>query len=233
VAALQHVLERAYERRAAVLVLPELRMPPPLLEATRQFLRRQAITSERGILVVAAGSWHIDMPGGRRFNRCVVLDHEGEDLWLHDKLREYEITAQNVADKPDFYRPIGVGPGGAVEAIHRGQELQFYDSIIGRLAAAICVGFFSPDVQSLLLASGANLFLVPAMTPSITAIEACSEALVHTQLAYTLAANCGIVGPQAKSFCRWPAGRDAVRSLDADKTLLTLDLNNTSIYDVD
>lgn len=231
--ALRHVLERAYERRAVILVLPELRLPPPLLDIARNFLRRQTITAKQGLLMVAAGSWHIDVPGGRRFNRCVVLGHDGRDLWAHDKLREYEITPQNVADNPGAYRAIGVGPDGAVEAIHRGQTLQFYDSPIGRVAVAICVGFFSPDVRPLLQASGANLFLVPAMTPSITAVEACSDDLVHTQLAYTLVANCGHVGPKARSFCRWPAARGNIRRLGAGKLLLTLDLNDTSIYDVD
>jgi predicted amidohydrolase len=231
--ALRHVLDRAYERRAAILVLPELRMPPPLLEAVRDFLRRQTLTAKRGFLLVAAGSWHLDMPGGPRYNRCVVLRHDGEDLWSHDKLREYEINPQNVADNPDAYRAIGVGPGGAVEAIHRGQTLQFYDSIAGRLAAAICVGFFSPDVHPLLLASAANLFLVPAMTTSITVMEACTTDLVHTQLAYSLVANCGHFGSQAPSFCQWPAAHNNIRRLAAGKVLLTLDLNNTSIYDVD
>ena len=183
--------------------------------------------------MVAAGSWHVDIPDGRRYNRCIVLRHDGEDLWSHDKLREYEVIPRNVADNPAAYRAIGVGPAGAVEAIHRGQTLQFYDSIVGRLAAAICVGFFSPDVRSLLLASAANLFLVPAMTTSITVMEACTTDLVHTQLAYSLVANCGHFGSQAPSFCQWPATRDNIRRRGADNLLLTVDLNNTSIYDVD
>jgi predicted amidohydrolase len=231
--ALRHVLELAYERRAAILVLPELRVPPPLLEATREFLTRQAITAERGILMVAAGSWHVDMPDGRRFNRCVLLGHDGRDLWSHDKLREYEITPQNVAASPGAYRAIGVGPAGAVEAIHRGKTLEFCDSIIGRVAAAICVGFFSPDVRPLLLASGVNLFLVPAMTDSIAVIEACAADLVHTQHAYTLASNCGCVGREAPSFCMWPVARDNIRRLDPSRLLLTLDLKDTSMYDID
>ena len=172
-------------------------------------------------------------PGEGRFNRCVVLDHEGEDLWSHDKLREYEITAENVTRNPGVYSGIGVGPGGGMEDILRGEELQFYDSAIGRMAAAICVGFFSSEVEDLLKESVAMLFLVPAMTESITAIDACAEALVHTQHAFTLAANCGIVGAEAPSFCRWPGGRDAVRRLDRGRLLLTFDLKNTSIHVVD
>ena len=125
--------------------------------------------------MVAAGSWHVDMPDGRRYNRCIVLRHDGEDLWSHDKLREYEVIPRNVADNPAAYRAIGVGPAGAVEAIHRG----------------------------------------------------------HTQLAYSLVANCGHFGSQAPSFCQWPATRDNIRRRGADNLLLTVDLNNTSIYDVD
>jgi predicted amidohydrolase len=231
--AIRHILERAYERRAAILVLPELRVPPPLLEAVRSFLRQQVLTADRGLLLVAAGSWHVDLPVGRRYNRCVVLRHDGEDLWSHDKLREYEIIPRNVAEAPDAYHAIGVGPGGALEAIDRGQTLQFYDCIVGRLATAICVGFFSPDVRPLLLASAANLFLVPAMTTSITAIEACTKDLVHTQLAYNMVANCGHFGSNAPSFCQWPATGNNIKRLAAGKVLLTVDLNNTSIHEVD
>jgi len=232
IAALQSVLTLACERRVAILVLPELRMPPYLLDAAREFLIRQAVTDRQGLLLVAAGSWHID-ESEQRFNRCMVIDRRGEDVWTHDKLVEFEITARNVADSPDAYSAIGIGPGGGIEGISRGRELQFYDSGIGRLAVAICVGFFSPDVRRLIETSGVGLFLVPAMTPSITAIEECSAALVHNQHAFTLAANCGRIGPQAPSFCRWPASRDNIRRLDGDKILLTLDLNNPSMYAID
>lgn len=231
--ALQYVLKHAYERRAAILVLPELRMPPPLLEVAREFLRQQAITDEQGLLVVAAGSWHVAMPDGRRFNRCVVLRHDGEDLWSHDKLREYEITPENVKEHPETYRAIGVGPGGGVEDIERGQTLQFYDSVIGRLAVAICVGFFSPDVHQLLLSSASNLFLVPSMTTSNTDIRNCATLLVRAQHAYTLVANCGHVGARAPSFCQWPSKGENIRELEAGKQLLTVDLRNISRYDMD
>lgn len=231
--ALRKVLERAYAERAAILVLPELRMPPPLLDVAREFLRRQTLTGERGLLMVAAGSWHVEVDG-RFYNRCVVLSHFGEELWWHDKLREFVVTEAKVAAAPDLFGRIGIGSGGGSEAIQRGLAIEFYDSVIGRVAAAICIGFFSPEVEPLLQASGANVFLVPKMTPSMGDIEDRSKALVRTQHAFTFAANCGCVGARAPSFCRWPeAGEWNIGRLDDGKLALLLDLNNLSVSIVD
>jgi predicted amidohydrolase len=224
--ALHEALQLATAEGAAILVLPELRMPPPLLTAAKKFLRDQIVDDEQGLLLVAAGSWHVEDNG--RHNRCVVLNQFGEELWTHDKLREYVITKENVEDAPEFFKQIGVGEGGGSEAILRGRRLEFYDSVIGRVATAICVGFFSQEIEPLLQASEANVLLVPAMTPSITALEARAEALVHSQHAATFVANCGCVSRKASSFYQLPTKRRAngIRRLDHSSQLLSFDLSN-------
>ena len=227
-AVVQKILEDAYSKQVAILVLPELRMPPQLIDGSRMFLRAQRVTATHGLLLVAAGSWHVS-ENGRLYNRCTVLNHIGDTLWTHDKLREYEVTPGNVAGAPELFAQCGVGPDGGVEAIARGRSLEFYDSLAARFAAAICVGFFSPELMPLLRASGANAFLVPAMTPSMADIEKCSDALVRTQHAFTLAANCGRVGASAPSFCRWPAATQSdgnLRRLNPGESLLVVDLND-------
>lgn len=198
-AALAAVLARARSEGTSVLVLPELRMPPPLLAAAKSFLRAQTIDEQNGLLMLVAGSWHVEEED-KRFNRCVVLNHFGEELWIHDKLRPYVISAANYLATPEFFHSIGVKKGGGVEDIHRGARLEFYDSVIGRLAVAICVGFFSPDIEPLLKASGANVFLVPAMSPSTSDLQAVAKSLARAQSAVTLVANCGQVGATSKAF---------------------------------
>jgi len=231
-AALTEVLRLAYDSGISILVLPELRMPPALVTATQRFLREQELGPDRGLLLVAAGSWHIERDGVH-VNRCTVLDHIGDVLWTHDKLREFEVTPENVAADPGLFAQIGVGEKGGFEAIARGEKLEFFESVLGRLAAAICIGFFSPEVAPLLQASRADIFLVPTMTPSVLDLERCADTLVRTQHAFTFAANCGRVGRNASSFCRWPAARDSLGRLPIGKRLLALDLSNISMYALD
>jgi predicted amidohydrolase len=68
------------------------------------------------------------------------------------------------------------------------------------MAVAICVGFFSPDIEPLLKASGANVFLVPAMSPSTSDLQAVAKSLARAQSAVTLVANCGQTGSIGKGF---------------------------------
>lgn len=219
--ALITVLESASKDGVSILVLPELRMPPALLKATKEFLRKQTLDVARGLLLVAAGSWHIE-DGDHRYNRSVVLNSNGEEFWIHDKLREYVITAENVRDRSTFFGSIGIEGNGASEAIHRGTALQFYDSVIGRVGVAICVGFFAPEVEPLLQASGVNVFLVPAMSPSMSALEARARALTHSQTAATFAANCGRVGKngKARSFYHLPKKDEELHRLPVGEEML-------------
>jgi predicted amidohydrolase len=224
-AALRGVLQRAYNEGASMLVLPELRMPPALLAATREFLFSQVADSERGLLLVAAGSWHV-MIGDARYNRCFVLNRYGKDLWTHDKLREYRITPENVRQAPQAFLDIGVKDEGGREGIHRGMSLEFYDSVIGRIAAAICIGFFADEVGPLLKESAANLFLVPAMTTSTADLKTRARELIRPQRAATFVANCGHVGAKAFSFYQLPIKRAKPRRLTHKDVLLVFDLSN-------
>ena len=227
VTALCQILSDAHAAGATFLVLPELRMPPALLQVAKNFLRTQEITEKRGLLLVVAGSWHIES-NERLYNRCEVLNHYGEPLWAHDKLREYVIEPKDVSTAPELCRAIGVGQDGGREDIERGDTLQFYDSIVGRIAISICVGFFSPEVKPLLEASGADIFLVPAMTPSMLRLEDRANELVGSRNAFTAAANCGTVGKDAPSFWRRPAVRDYLQRMAPGDSLLLLDLNDIS-----
>lgn len=216
--ALRETMQEAWEKGASILVLPELRMPPALLQAAKEFLKHQgSIEQDRGLLLVAAGSWHVkEGDDDVHRNRCHVLNFRGEELWRHDKLREYHMFED----------------GGGQEAILRGESLEFYDSVIGRVAVAICVGFFAKDLEGLLLESGANVFLVPAMTTSITDLESRAKELVRTQHAATFVANSaeisngsgGPVGDKKGCFYQLPQKGAKPEYLHRDDNLLLFDL---------
>ncbi|MBI3681725.1 MAG: hypothetical protein HY235_15195 [Acidobacteria bacterium] len=201
-ATLQHVLQRCRDEEVSVLVLPELRMPPNFTALAADFLRDQPpaeLKQGRGLLLVAAGSWHVRSPSGREWvNQAILLDHAGRRLWTHDKLAEFRITPENLTADPHLSARLGLNRHGGVEAIRVGDRLEFCDFSIGRVAVAICVGFFHAPLESLLKESRAGVFLVPAMSPVVTDMADRARALVRSQRAFTFVANCGSVARKAK-----------------------------------
>jgi len=191
-------LREASALGAAILVLPELRVTPPMEGAIQQFLAKGG----HSLAVVVAGSWHYAAGAGWE-NRCTILGARGEVIWQHRKLREYRVTAENAAAAPDFFARVGIGVNGGSEAISPGRTLEFCDTPIGRLCVAICVGFFHPDLQPALAASRADYFLVPAMTPRTRDLHEVAGQLAR-RWAATLVSNCGVVGPKAPCFSRKP-----------------------------
>jgi len=218
---LNRLLQRCYDEAVSILVLPELRVPPTLLSVVVDFLKRQppeGLESGQGLLLVAAGSWHV-LDAGSWVNRCEVLDHRGDRIWAHEKLAEYRITPENVQTAPGLKERLGITDQGGVEGIRRGTRLEFCDSPLGRIAVAICVGFFHQPLEQLLIDSGADLLLVPAMTTDVRPIEDRARALVRSQRASTFVANCGTTacsgkpGHDAKGCCFYqiPRGRETNR----------------------
>lgn len=217
-ALLDTIFSQCRNEGISILVLPELRVPPVLLDAIRRLLREQPydeLESGRGLLLVVAGSWHHE-EDGRCSNRCVVLDSAGDTVWVHDKLAEFNITPENVKESPILKDQLGINDHGGVEAITVGRTLEFCDTPLGRLCVTICVGFFHQPLEQVLISSGANIFLVPAMTPKTERLKDRAHALVGSQHAATFVANCGAVAsrggtkpiePDASSFYLIPEAR--------------------------
>ncbi len=225
IAVLGRLLDFCREGGISILVLPELRMPPYLFTVLEDFLRRQAwpdLLAGKGLPLVVAGSWHLQ-DSGDWVNRSVVLDHRGEQIWTHDKLARYEITAQNVLESPWLKTGFGLNDHGGVEAIRIGDTLQFCDSPAGRLAVAICSGFFHAPLEDLLKASGATVFLVPAMTPDVRRIAGTARRLVESQRAATFVANSGT--HDDRSFYLLPAANSEPKPADSPPAIHVFDLS--------
>ncbi|MBL8177378.1 MAG: carbon-nitrogen hydrolase family protein [Bryobacterales bacterium] len=192
---LDRVLRQAHDEGISILVLPELRMPPALLRRLSRFLNDQThadLRAGKGILAVAAGSWHIpNQPDQGWLNRMSIYNHRGMPILQHDKLAPY------------------THPEHGLEGIDPGTTLQFLETSIGRIAGAICVGFFHKPLEQLLIASRAEIFLVPAMSPRTTDLIARAGELVRSQRASTFVAACATVGntPEGASFYRTPLAK--------------------------
>lgn len=211
---LTSILERCSREAVSILVLPELRVPPGLARVIVEFLRHQDCNATRGVLLVVAGSWHVhDDKTGGWVNRSLVLDCRGEIVWRHRKLAEHNITPPNVRENPGLKNLLGISDRGGIEGIRTGEQLEFCDSALGRFAVAICCGFFHHPLRQLLRDSGADIFLVPAMSPSLSEIDSCARELVSAHHAATFVAGCGTVARKdptgsiqdcASSFWRLP-----------------------------
>lgn len=204
---------------AAVLVLPELRVTPAMEGEVQQFLANGG----HSLALVVAGSWHYAAGAGWE-NRCTILGARGEVVWQHRKLREYRATAENAAAAPDFFARVGIGAEGGSEAISPGRVIEFCDTPIGRLCVAICVGFFHPDLQPALAASGADYFFVPAMTSRTRDLQDVAGQLARLWAA-TLVANCGVVGRQAPCFYRKPFRNENIEPASSDLVFVDFSLS--------
>ena len=91
----------------------------------------------RGLLLVAAGSWHEGDDQQGWHNRCRVLDYRGDEIWVHDKLAEYNITPDNVARHPALKSLLGIGDTGGTECIRRGEHMSATISRVARTCAAV------------------------------------------------------------------------------------------------
>jgi hypothetical protein len=142
----RHVLERAREERAHVLVLPELTVPPELRLRIQEWLTEHA--DSHALLLVLPGTFHEpDSRGKRVVNRTELLDAYGQSLLVHDKLLPFR--AHTLGD----------------EDIHPGRRISLLPLPLGLLATPICLDFCEADqpLPELWKELGPAWLLVPAM----------------------------------------------------------------------
>jgi len=178
---------------------------------------RQRTGPRRVWELACAGRWDY-------VNRCSVRDHQGNEVWTHDKLAEFNITEENVAQS-DFLKASGFDATGGVEGIRSGTRLEICDCALGRVAVAICVGFFHRPLEDLLVKSGATLFLVPAMSPDLERMHERAHALVGSQHAAVVVANCAKAGQgkdKGRSFYLLPETNAQPVPIENNQKLLVL-----------
>lgn len=195
--ALESAFAAAQANDACILVLPELRMPEAMDARLRELLAGQEHPAT--ILLAAGGSWHVQEAGGGWVNRCNLYDHRGELIFSHEKLAEFRLTSENVQAAPNLRDALGLDHHGGFEDILRGTHIRFCDTPIGRVAVAICAGFFAEPAKPALRSVRADHYLVPAMSPRTEHLASFADELVLHHGGATSVANCGTTGRQKKN----------------------------------
>jgi len=143
------VLDEAARERATLLVFPEL----TFTERMRQHLVSSLANKpyENGPLLTVAGCCHRPGEGVRSaHNEAMLLGPDGQTLHRHAKLTRYTWQEE---DKPH-----------RAEGTETGTELGVLECALGNLAIAICLDLFESQLQGVIDASHANVFLVPSLS---------------------------------------------------------------------
>lgn len=159
---------------ASVLVMPELAATPRVLATIKKTLRRQG----KAPVLTVVGLYHgiaqaSDLDAvlvgsadpATRVNEAVVLNHKGVELWRHRKLSK----AQAEVDTPAAGQDGRDGePELVIEDVVPGRSLTIVPTSIGVVCVVICLDSFKQSSRARLAASGADLVLVPSLSPSVT-----------------------------------------------------------------
>ena len=160
----------------AVLVLPELvatagieRKIAVALEELNEEGRSPALTivglyhrfpETEELLEPAEQALVGDAPLSKRVNEAVVLGPDGRELWRHRKLSVAEAVSNG-----------RLGPSATAsrvsEDITPGRTLGLVDSPIGWIAVLICIDVFAGHLGLRLEESGADVLLVPSLSPTV------------------------------------------------------------------
>jgi predicted amidohydrolase len=185
------VLIPCRENNVDILVLPELTVDKVLLEYLKKWLkennREPAADGYAGLLMTVAGSFHFKKKNGERFNTSTVLNHAGEVLWCQDKLEMFSLDDHDIKKKPQIPQLLKISPNGGYERITCSHTVSIVDTPLGRLVVSICIDFFH-HVEAY-RSTGANVFLVPAMTYQTIRLVKAAEFLAERNLAASFLAN--------------------------------------------
>lgn len=201
---LERLLLRCRERKVDVLVLPELAMDPFLEKALANLLSTGNPTRHPALVI--AGSAHVQEafrprgPGGgvghgedgASWNRCLVLDARGDEVWRHVKCKGFRIPAEEARNLPaPFLEDWNLDSDGGFEDIHVGTQVRILDGSLGRMAALICLDYCGHTLRDLLISAGVNLVWVPAMTTSMGAFADRARELGTAVQAASFVSNSG------------------------------------------
>jgi len=179
VAAALHALERARAHDAAILVFPELGMPPAGLRRIVASLADHSDDEEAsGPEIVVVGMCHEDHPDpavAMPVNQAVILASDGVELFRHLKLTAFSYP--------------GATGHRISEATFVGTVLNVLPTRLGNLAAPICLDLFHTEITPALARSHATLLCVPSLSPSLSLHESAAKQLRAASLATTFVAN--------------------------------------------
>lgn len=150
---IESALRQATAAEAAILVLPELTVPPDLVRRLCDWLDED----DRAPLLVAAGSFHV-VRGALRHNVGIIVDFRGQVVAEYAKLQPMRVGAR---DQPPTF----------IEDVSGGARICVLPTPLGLLAAPICLDFCEEggSCPHLWSAVGLEIALVPSMSGPSTA----------------------------------------------------------------
>jgi predicted amidohydrolase len=180
---------------ASILVMPELAATPDVLAAVRDEIARASFPPA----LTVVGLYHrrapepplpSDVVSAAKFadyvNEAVVLGPDGGELWRHRKLCRAEAR--------------GAGGARIVEDIRLGAELAIVRTALGNLSILLCLDAFAAHARDRVLASPANVLLVPSLSPTVARHASSLQQLVQGIWGVAFVCNRSpIVGPGAPS----------------------------------
>jgi predicted amidohydrolase len=188
----ERAMETASQKKATILVFPELSFTPYMLERAQQILAANGVGGYP--ILTVAGLCHapLSAEGDIHVNEAVLLGPDGRELHRHRKL-----TCFTVAEGEDV----------CSERTHIGDTLRIIETAVGNLALLICLDFFAEHCERRVRASHANLLVVPSLSPKTSAHETAAQRYIASQLATTFVSNQTLPGgdpEKAESFCMIP-----------------------------
>jgi predicted amidohydrolase len=169
-ALLDHLVGRAVDAGADIVVVPELSVTPALAQGLRTWVDRSD-----GPRLVVAGSYHITAAGssGRTARQNLSL------TWARSQVEPLISAKHSPATHPflEDFRPTGR------------PELRVHVADGWHLVIAVCRDLLNPEFVRALAGVGANLVLVPAMSESLLAFGGPVAQLVGSCQAVVAVAN--------------------------------------------
>jgi len=179
---IDYVLRTCLEKDVHIVVFPELSIDLELRREVSDWLKLN--NSEKKIIMVTAGSWHIlkEEEMQTYVNNSAILRFDGEVLWEQGKMHQFQLNARDIKELLSlnlrgfeaFYKLLDAPDQQCWEKIEIADTLKIFDSSIGRMAITICLDYFVKERTDLLLEPNVNLIFLPAMSPTLNKIKQAS-----------------------------------------------------------
>ena len=224
---LKNILRFATSEQVHIIVLPELTVDQGGRETISQFLMSQSYNPV--IMMVIAGSYHINSESGEYVNEAVVFSYDGRYVRVHESTSEnlryvewhqrkanaFNLIAKDIeklrnAQNSSLRRLSQILHDGTTESyemITESREIILVDTPLGRMAVAICRDFIATEFFSCLRGCRADMVFVPAMTPTLKEFEKRCQDLGRSNQAAVFIANSDLLAakdcPIAKVYLPW------------------------------
>lgn len=151
------LLDKAAESRADIAVLPEMFLCPyePHYIKKAQKNSLEAIetlksSAQKNNMLIVAGSVPVCEDKQRPYNRSIVINSEGKEIFKHDKIHLFDCS------------PPG-GPAFVESSFTRpGDKLGSFDTIWGKCSVIVCYDIRFTALTSLLGDMGVKILFIPA-----------------------------------------------------------------------